>query len=393
MPFDPTQLNAVLFQNENVLPRTSPGYPEVSLAVAELHAANHGKALALAEAALSKDPQLAAAWLTKAVADGGSATAADLHAERAIFCLDRAVDCAPVSHALMAEFFVGTILGHYVTVLCESATANADKMLSAEAAATQAQLRAMLLEVGGCVSAATAFCSKRLSTQIVAGLASAAAFGAASVHNHEAELLTLTASDARLGSLLALLPARQIILASARILRAVSVCNDALLPSIRRFTTAYRHILDVHLQGLATAVLPVVEKYKRRRDQRAFDDTLGYRLGFLGFVEATMPGVETTDPYRLLQSPADYLDPRLPKANEKHRVVSSLPSAWKFPGGSPAWNAEVKLRKDAIEKQTDHVMRYVRYVFTTDAWLDAQGRERIGASLLDQPPAAYGAQP
>ena len=252
----------------------------------------------------------------------------------------------------MAEFFVGTILGHYVTVLCESATANADKMLSAEAAATQAQLRAMLLEVGGCVSAATAFCSKRLSTQIVAGLASAAAFGAASVHNHEAELLTLTASGCapRFAPGAFTRPADHPRVRPESCGQSASAMMRCSPPSgVSQPLTG--HILDVHLQGLATAVLPVVEKYKRRRDQRAFDDTLGYRLGFLGFVEATMPGVETTDPYRLLQSPADYLDPRLPKANEKHRVVSSLPSAWKFPGGSPAWNAEVKLRKDAIEKQ------------------------------------------
>lgn len=390
MPFDPTHLNAVLYQNENVLPRSSPGYPEVSLAVAELHGSNHAKALALAEAALGKDPHLAAAWLTKAVADALAATATDLHTERAVFCLDRAVECAPGSHALLAEFFVATILGHYVEVLCQSAVTHADKMVTAETAATKAQLQAMLLEVGGCVSAATAFCSRRLSTQVAAGLASAAAFGVASARNQEAQILALVAGDARLGSLLELLPARQIIFASANIVWAVNASTDSLLPSIRRFTSAYRHVLNAHLQRVAAVVLPVVEQYRNWRSQGAFDSTAEYRQGFLRFVEATMPGVEATQPYRFLQSPADYLAPRLPTAKEKFSTETgwALPSAARFPGGKEARKQAIKDRVQALEAQTDHVLRYVRYVFTPEAWLDAEGRRRVSAHLVRPEPQA-----
>ena len=52
------QIDALVFYNETILPRSSAGFGEVSIAIAELQGANYAKAVVLAEAALSKDPQL-----------------------------------------------------------------------------------------------------------------------------------------------------------------------------------------------------------------------------------------------------------------------------------------------------------------------------------------------
>ena len=56
MAHDRAQLNALIFHNPVVLPRTSPGFGEVSLAVAELQGGNNEKAAILAEIAVGKDP-------------------------------------------------------------------------------------------------------------------------------------------------------------------------------------------------------------------------------------------------------------------------------------------------------------------------------------------------
>ena len=180
MAHDRAQLNALIFRNPVVLPRTSPGYPEMSLAVAELQGGNHAKAALYAEAAYTKDPTLAAAWLAKTAADVFEAVPDDLRKERALFCVDRALECAPTCYREIIDFVVANIFGHYVEVLCggalgelaqwteleEYADELEDRALSLDWRATRVRGDGALLEAAGLVTGMVALFSRRLGTQV-----------------------------------------------------------------------------------------------------------------------------------------------------------------------------------------------------------------------------------
>ena len=273
-----TKLNGLIFHNQIVLPRTSPGFGEVSLAVAELQGGNTIKAAAFAEAAVGKDPTLAAGWLAKMVADVFEATPDDLRKERAVFCMDRALEYAPSCHTEIIEFFVTNILGHYVDVFCQGAAEDVDEWLNLETRATALELQAMqlesqaahwqgkagLLEATGLVTALVALFSRRLGTRVFSGVASVVAFSEAVRVKRDAALLDTMSNDLwtagnnlrleggqhRMASMLHFLPARDLIALGAQLLQAGGLSERTLTPAIGAFRTAFEHVLGIHLGWL-----------------------------------------------------------------------------------------------------------------------------------------------
>lgn len=201
MHHDHAGLSRLIFHNQTLLPPSTPSYGEVSLAVAELRGRNYSKAAVLAEAAVTKDPQLAAGWLAKTVADVYEATPDDLHKERAMLSLDRALECAPDCHKEIIEFFVAEVLGHYVEVLCMGAEREITRWRNLEGQAGELESKGMeqlgqaarmhdsagFLQSAGLATGLTAIFSHRLGVQILSSVATVAAFSEAARIRNEAE--------------------------------------------------------------------------------------------------------------------------------------------------------------------------------------------------------------
>ena len=293
------QLNALIFHNETVLPRTSPGYGEVSLAVAELQGGNYQKAAVLAEIAVGKDPQLAAGWLAKTAADVYEATPDDLRKDRAVFCMDRALECAPSCRAEIIGFFVTNILNHYVEVLCANAaeelgvwtqlevqanTVNSHAM-EARSQATGLTMRSLQmngdarrLAATGLVTGLTALFTSHRGLQVLGGVASAAALSEADRQQGDAALLDAranalralgsdmhraggelrwAAAQHRTASMLPLVAVRDLIELAARLLRAEGLPSSTLDPLIEHFAGVFQSVLHAHLTWLQQRSLPV----------------------------------------------------------------------------------------------------------------------------------------
>ena len=278
MAHNRAELNALIFHNRTVLPLTSPGYAEMTLAVAELQGGNNTKAAMYAEAAVARDVTLAAGWLGKLAADVFEATPDDLRKDRALFCMDRALECAPTCRREIIEFFVANILGHYVEVLCTGALAELAQWVALEASADELEREALeldwqavqrragatLLEAAGLVSGMVALFSRRLGTQVVAGIASVGAFSEAAHQTQYASLLEAMGSDLRAAghalrlegkehrtaSMFYLVPARELVGLAARLLRAEGLSSQPLQRPARALTSTFREVLDAHLRAL-----------------------------------------------------------------------------------------------------------------------------------------------
>ena len=272
------RLNSLIFHNQIVLPRTSPGFTEVSLAVAELQGGNYAKAAMFAEFAVGKDPSLAAGWLAKTAADVFEATPNDLRKERAVFCMDRALECAPACRVEMVEFFVTHILGHYVEVLCDGAVEESQRWMELDTRADELESRARslgwqaahlrgnagLLEAAGLVTALVALFSRRLGTQVFSGVASLAAFSEAARSKRDAALLESRASyllaagnalrqegsEHQTASMLHLVPARDLIAMGGQLLQAEGLSVRLLDPTVEVFAATFREVGTVHLRWL-----------------------------------------------------------------------------------------------------------------------------------------------
>ena len=286
MSLNRAQLNALIFHNPVVLPRTSPGFGEVSLAVAELQGGNFEKAAILAEIAVGKDPSLAAGWLAKMAADVFEASADDLRKERAVFCMDRALELVPSCRVEIIEFFLVNILGHYVEVLCEQAVWDAQQWIELDAQADQLEAQAMrmgwqatqlrgdagLLEAAGLVTAFVALFSRRLGTKLLSGAASLVAFSEAGRSQRDAALLDARAtylraagselraqgSEHQTASLLHLVPARDLIELGGQLARAESLSPQLLDSTIQGFVATFRQVGDAHLGWLRRQLLSPV---------------------------------------------------------------------------------------------------------------------------------------
>ena len=282
MAHNRAQLNALIFHNPVVLPRTSPGYGEMTIAVAELQGGNNAKAALYAESAVTRDPTLAAGWLAKTAADVFEATPDDLRQERALFCIDRALECAPACHREIIDFVVANILGHYVEVLCGGALAELaqwqeleayaveleDRALSLDWRATQMRGNAAMLAAAGLVTGMVALFSRRLGTQVFSGVASVVAFSEAARMSADAVVLEGMAAELRTAgyaqrlegqghraaSLRYLVPARDLIGAAARLLQAVGLPPQSLDRLVQTFTTGFRHVLSTHLRQLSQEI-------------------------------------------------------------------------------------------------------------------------------------------
>ena len=283
MDYNRTQLNSLIFHNQIVLPRTSSGFGEVSLAVAELQGGNYEKAAILAEIAVGKDPSLAAGWLAKMAADVYEATPDDLRKERAVFCLDRAFACAPSCRTDMVEFFLTHILAHYVQVLCAGAVEELGEWMQLEAQADHLDARAQslhfraaqthgnasLLEAAGLVAGLMAVFSRRLGTQVFSGVASVAAFSEAALKQRDAALLDMQAQDLsaaasdlrlrgsehRVASMLHLVPARDLIELGNRVAHAEGLSPQLLDPTLQGFVATFRQVGEGHLGWLRRQLL------------------------------------------------------------------------------------------------------------------------------------------
>ena len=241
-----TQLNALIFHNQIVLPRTSPGFGEVSLAVAELQGGNYQKAAILAEIAVGKDPQLAAGWLAKTAADVFEATPENLHTDRAVFCLERAVECAPSCRAPMVEFFVSNVVGHYVNVLCAGARVEVERWEERQAQAAQMRDNANLRGALALTAGIAALCSRNFGVKVLGGLGALATVSANAVDRGNAVLLDMSARDHRLASLGLLAAARELIWLAAQSLHAEGLSGDALNPVLDDFTGHFRKVVAAH---------------------------------------------------------------------------------------------------------------------------------------------------
>lgn len=307
MPSNRTQLNDLVFHNQTVLPRTSPGFGEVGLAVAELQGGNYQKAATLAEIAVGKDPQLAAGWLAKTAADVFEATPDDLRKERAVFCMERALECAPSCHRELVGFFVTNILDHYVEVLGGCAVEQLGVWTQVEAQAqtaeTQGQeatLQAMQLDVEsmqrqgdarrlaatGLVTGLTALFANGRGLKVLSGVASAAAFSEADRQSGDAALLDARANALRVlggnmrqtgselrraaaqhrtDSMLPLLAIGDLLGLAARLLRTEGLPDDTLDPLLDRFTEVLGRVLNAHLAWLQRHGLPVFGSHPESR--------------------------------------------------------------------------------------------------------------------------------
>ena len=360
-----TQLNALIFHNEAILPRTSPGFGEVSLAVAELQGGNYEKAATLAEIAVGKDPYLAAGWLAKTAADVFEAAPDDLRKERAVFCMDRALECAPSHRKEIIEFFVANILGHYVAVFCEGAAEELAQWLDLEAQADEMERRAQqrqwealhqyatasLLEMAGLVSGFVALFSRRLGTQVFGGVVSLSALSEAARRTQYAGLLdTLSANlreagdslrqagyEHRAASLFLFVPARDLIDMAAQLLRVEGLPLQTLDGLVQTFDDGLRHVLGGHLHQLErklgppmygamegqtksltasyaqALVLPPGMRLPTTRLPKFSSVEAAHPLSqpLLAWLAYMVPGVQNLDAYRLLGYPMPVIGKRL----------------------------------------------------------------------------------
>ena len=77
------------------------------------------------------------------------ASADDLRKERAVFCMDRALELVPSCRVEIIEFFLVNILGHYVEVLCEQAVWDTEQWIELETQADQLDTQAMRMGLAG----------------------------------------------------------------------------------------------------------------------------------------------------------------------------------------------------------------------------------------------------
>lgn len=358
MAHNRAQLNALIFHNEVVLPRTSPGFAEVTLAVAELQGGNNAKAALYAETAYRQDPTLAAAWLAKTAADVFEATPDDLRRDRALFCMDRALECVPSCRREIVEFFVANILGHYVEVLCAGAVSECAHWLDLEAEAdeleeqaselgwqaTQMRARATLLEAAGLVAGLVAVFSRRLGTQVFSGVTSVAAFSEAASRTRNAALLDAMGinlraaggalrhegSGHRTASMLYLVPARDLIAVATKVLQAEGLPLQPLNRLTQAFSGSLRQVLGGHLQRLrhevGTSMFNAIQGDARMLEisywgtaksvtgqemAHLFPGLRPVSRGTLLWIAQMLPGVQRLAAYQLLASPLSFVAERV----------------------------------------------------------------------------------
>ena len=354
MPHDRARLNSLIFHNPVVLPRTSPGFGEVSLAVAELQGGNSEKAAILAEIAVGKDPSLAAGWLAKMAADVFEASADDLRKERAVFCMDRALELVPSCRVEIIEFFLVNILGHYVEVLCEQAVWDAEQWIELDTQADQleaqaksmgwqaAQLRgdAGLLEAAGLVTAFVALFSRRLGTKLLTGAASLVAFSEAGRSRRDAALLDARAtylraagselreqgSEHQTASMLHLVPARDLIELGSQLARAEGLSPRLLDPTIQGFVATFRQVGDAHLGWLRRRLLsPVWDAIDGNRSglEKSYVEVFADQAPFARFRPSIIK-VGTKEPHPLTKNTLLWLEHMVPGATklEEYRLLA-----------------------------------------------------------------------
>ncbi len=325
--YDRARLNALIFHDAVVLPRDSAGFGEASLAVAELQGGNLSKAAVFAEGAVAKDPHLAAGWMAKAAADVFGATGTDLRTERALFCLERAVECAPSRRAALVEFFVSNLLAHYVAMLCTAAEERADRWMEAETEAWRRYQQAALLSALGMSAALTAFFAKRFSVRVAAGLVSGWAYVESARQERDAALAKIVAHGHRSASLLHLVPARDLIWLSARILEAEGLPPQPLEPVVTGFLDSFRTVLGVHLRWLESRLAVAIERNIEGNDQLLLPMLVALPAypslvhpdseAALSLLKQVLPKVESVPEYEFLLHPLRLAPPTV--------SISSLP--------------------------------------------------------------------
>ena len=351
MAHNRTQLNGLIFHNQIVLPRSSPGFGEVSLAVAELQGGNYAKAALLAEIAVGKDPQLAAGWLAKTAADVFEATPSDLRTDRAVFCLERAMECAPTCRADMVEFFAATIFGHYVRVLREEAVAQAGQWKAHEAQAVGAACQAGISAGLGLVTAMTALFSRRLGVKVLSGLTSAAAFSESNRLQGESQLMNELGNDHRAASLVYLLAARDLVELGLDLLRNEGLPRQPFDPVIQGFVESFRDVWASHLVSLCRLHQPITDaingKPKRLKQSYAnpsllqpfaqsppvrghadLDGPHPASAATLRWLERMLPGVSKLDEFQLVMYPARYVRSHRSWLGFNDRLHKFVLSAW-----------------------------------------------------------------
>ena len=356
MPYDRAALNDLIFHNETMLPRSSPGFGEVSLAVAELQGGDYTKAAVFAEAAVVKDFTLAAGWLAKAAADVLAASTIDLKTERAIFCLDRALECAPTCRREITSFFVTSLLGHYLAVLCASAIEQVKTSEDARAAAQDAASDAAWMGTVGLAAAFTAFCSRQYSTKLLSGVVATAAYGEGERGWEDARRFDTIADKYGSAAMYHLAPAQQLLWVSAQMLMAEACSISLLDPMIENYARTLEQTLSiclkrlqselegpllqyVHLgkgdalaQSYAAAGSTVLVIFGLFHEAEVLDKPHPSSKALLQCLEEVFPAARQTEAYQLLASPYSMVT-RAIRASGPTVPVQSLPPV-KPPAGA-----------------------------------------------------------
>lgn len=359
MAHNRTKLNSLIFHNQIMLPRTSPGFGEVSLAVAELQGGDPRKASHFAEAAVAKDSGLAAGWLAKATADVFAGNGADVRVERAMFCLERAFECAPECRREMTEFFVTSLLARYLSLVCEAAMAHLAESKRLDGVGFTASSNARTLDTIGLVAAITAFCAKCENTKIVSGLTAVAVSAEAAVQRGYAFAFSDAAEYSATMAVMHVGPAYRLLWITAQMLKLEALPEDLLDPLVAEFTRTVSRAVNTHLDRLRPALEKPLWEYLSTGTMDGFDPatrrlesayTLGRDLDQLIQDDAELPvgahpldaphpdsrallrcldevlsGARETDAYQLLASPRQALA----------RVVNASPQVPASPQALP----------------------------------------------------------